>query len=207
MEKYVAIYMRVSSRQQDTRSQEPDLKRWAEAQDRPVRWYKDRFTGKTMDRPGWKKLDTDIAAGKIAAVVCWRIDRLGRTARGLTALFDDLQSRKVGLVSLKEGLDLSTPAGRLLAHVIASVAQYETEIRGERVRAGQAVAKANGKRWGGSVRGRRLKIDDLKVRTIFALREAREPVAAIARTVGVSRPTVYAVLAGTNGNGNGKALE
>jgi DNA invertase Pin-like site-specific DNA recombinase len=59
----------------------------------------------------------------------------------------------VNLVSLKDGLDLSTPAGRLMANVLASVAQYETEVRGERVRAGQLVARKSGKRWGGSRSG------------------------------------------------------
>jgi DNA invertase Pin-like site-specific DNA recombinase len=52
MSKHVAVYIRVSSRSQDTASQEPDLKRWAEGQDTPVVWYRDKFIGKTMDRPG-----------------------------------------------------------------------------------------------------------------------------------------------------------
>ena len=57
-----AIYVRVSSRSQDTASQEPDLKRWAAAQqDEPVRWYRDKFTGKTMDRPGFNRLLADVA--------------------------------------------------------------------------------------------------------------------------------------------------
>ncbi|MFH1267201.1 MAG: recombinase family protein [Planctomycetota bacterium] len=189
MSKCIAIYMRVSSRNQDIRSQEPDLKRWAEAQDQPVRWYRDKFTGKTMDRPGWRKLEADIRAGKVAKVVVWRLDRLGRTAKGLTALFDDLQCRQIGLVSLREGLDLSTPAGRLMAHVLASVAQYEPELRGERVQAGQAVARANGKRWGGSQKGRRVKVTDLQAKTIRQLKESGEPVTEIAKAVGLSRPT------------------
>jgi len=100
----------------------------------------------------------------------------------------------VGLVSLKEGLDLSTPAGRLMAHVLASVAEYETELRGERVQAGQAVARANGKRWGGSKKGRRVKVSKLQETTIRKLKESGESVAATARTVGLSRPTVYSVL-------------
>ena len=50
-----------------------------------------------MDRPGWNKLETAIRQGKVSAVVVWRIDRLGRTAKGLTALFDDLRERKVNL--------------------------------------------------------------------------------------------------------------
>jgi DNA invertase Pin-like site-specific DNA recombinase len=70
-----------------------------------------------MDRPAWNQLSDDIRDGKVSQVVVWRIDRLGRTAKGLTALFDDLQTRKVNLVSLKDGLDVSTPAGRLMANV------------------------------------------------------------------------------------------
>lgn len=192
--KHSAVYLRVSGKGQDTRSQLPDLERWAAGQDDPIRWYRDKATGKNMDRPGWRKLETDLNAGKVSRIVCWRLDRLGRTAKGLTALFDDLQRRGVGLLSLREGLDLSTPAGRLMAHVLASVAQYETEVRGERVRAGQAAARAAGKTWGGSKRGRRWKVTRLQAKTIRQLKEQGEPVAAIARTTGLSRPTVYSVL-------------
>ena len=170
------------------------MKKWSDAQDEPVKVYVDKATGKNMDRPGWKRLERELHAGRVSRVIVWRLDRLGRTARGLTALFEELQNRSVGLVSLREGLDLSTPAGRLMAHVLASVAQYETEIRGERVRAGQAAARAQGKTWGGSQKGRRVKVTPLQIKTIHALKEAGEPIAAIARTVGLSRPTVYSVL-------------
>src|SRR4030095_12469676 len=97
--KHVAVYARVSSNGQDTKSQEPDLKRWADAQDAPMRWYRDKATGTHMERPG---------------------------------------GRKVSVVWIGDGLDLSTAAGRLMANVLASVAQYETEVRGERVAAGQS---------------------------------------------------------------------
>jgi DNA invertase Pin-like site-specific DNA recombinase len=71
---FIAIYARVSTKAQDIRSQEPDLKRWADAQDRPVRWYRDSCTGKSMNRPGWNKLENAICGGQVASVVCWRID-------------------------------------------------------------------------------------------------------------------------------------
>ncbi len=148
-----------------------------------------------MDRPGWAKLDAAIRKSQVASVVVWRIDRLGRTAKGLTALFEELHERQVNLVSLKDGLDLSTRAGRLMANVLASVAQYETEVRGERVRAGQIVARANGKRWGGSKPGVRKQVSDEKLRTIQLLKSQGETITAIARAVELSRPTIYAVLA------------
>jgi DNA invertase Pin-like site-specific DNA recombinase len=147
-----------------------------------------------MDRPGWNKLQADLEAGRIGAVVVWRLDRLGRTAKGLTALFDDLCRRGVGLVSLKDGLDLSTPAGRLMANVLASVAAYETEVRSERQRAGIDAAMAAGKRWGGSKRGRRLRVTPEAAETIQRLKSEGRSVAAIARATGLSRPTVYSVL-------------
>lgn len=195
MSKHIAIYVRVSSKQQDAASQLPDLKRWADAHaDLPIHWYRDKFTGKTMDRPGWSKLQRDIDAGKVEKVVVWRLDRLGRTAKGLTALFDDLPRKRVGLVSLKDGLDLATPAGRLMANVLASVAQYETEVRAERVLAGQAKAKAEGKTWGGSEPGRLVSITKEQVAAILRMHHEGEAIARIARACGVSRPTVYRVI-------------
>src|SRR5438105_1570628 len=109
-----AVYVRVSSKSQDAASQEPDVKRWLSANDlEGAAWYRDKFTGKTLDRPGFGKLLADVRSGKVSTVVIWRLDRLGRTARGLAELFEEFRTRKVNLVSLKDGLDLSTPAGRL----------------------------------------------------------------------------------------------
>ena len=122
--KCIAVYVRVSGKRQDTRSQLPDLKHWVEsyADDQPVPWYEDKATGKNMDRPGWRRLEADMHTGKIAKISVWRLDRLGRTAAGLTALFEDLQRRGVGFESLRDKVDLETPAGRLMANVLASVA-------------------------------------------------------------------------------------
>jgi DNA invertase Pin-like site-specific DNA recombinase len=194
MSKHIAVYVRVSSKQQTTASQLPDLQRWAEAQDDEVRWYEDKASGKSMDRPGWNKLEEKLRQGKVSTVVCWRIDRLGRTCSGLSALFDDLRQRKVNLVSLKDGLDLSTPAGRMMANVLASVAQFETEIRAERQREGIAAAKAAGKRWGGSKPGVCKKVSPTQVKMIRAMKEQGESITAIAQATHLSRPTIYSVL-------------
>ena len=196
MSKHVAVYCRVSSRNQQTESQKPDLQRWVDAYAAAqVIWYEDRYTGRTMDRPGWKRLVYEVESGRVSKLVVWRLDRLGRTARGLTALFDEFPRRGVGLVSVKDGLDLDTPAGRLMANVLASVAQYETEIRGERVRAGQSLARKRGKRWGGSDPGRLLYLSRDQVDLIVDLHQRGRSKAAIARACGVSRPTVYRILA------------
>jgi DNA invertase Pin-like site-specific DNA recombinase len=152
-QKQTAIYVRVSSKQQDHASQLPDLERWADSYDGEKVWYRDKFTGKTMNRPGMKKLIADLHSGKLERIVVWRLDRLGRTTQGLCQLFDELTERKVDLVSIKDGFSLASPAGRLHARILASVAEYETEIRAERVASGQAVARKKGKKWGGSKKG------------------------------------------------------
>jgi DNA invertase Pin-like site-specific DNA recombinase len=196
MPKTIAVYVRVSSKSQDTRSQEEDLKRWAAAQpaDAGVKWYRDSFTGTTMARPGMTALMGEIAAGRVGTVAVWRLDRLGRTAKGLTALFDDLRTAKVNLVSLKDGLDLSTPAGRLMANVLASVAAYETEVRKERQAAGIAAAMAKGKRWGGRKKGQRVKVGREQIEAARKMKAEGTPIARIARLLGLSRPTVYGML-------------
>lgn len=193
-----AVYIRVSkSKGQDTASQKPDLERWAKGQDGPVEYYTDKQSGKTMDRPAFNRMMRDVAEGKVKSIVVWRLDRLGRTAKGLTALFDDLQTAKVNLVSIKDGLDLSTPAGRLMANVLASVAAYETEVRAERIHAGLEVAKANGVQLGrkpGDGKGKRIKVQPEQETIVKRLKAEGQGVSAIARTTGLSRPTIYSIL-------------
>jgi DNA invertase Pin-like site-specific DNA recombinase len=194
MSKRTAIYVRVSSKSQETRSQEGELKRWADAHGVEFKPYRDKYTGRSMDRPGWNKLWAAVEAGEIDRVVVWRLDRLGRTASGLTKLFEELIARKVGLFSLKDSLDLETPAGRLMANVLASVSAYETEVRRERQLNGIAEAKAAGKQWGGSKAGRLLTVTKEQVSTVKRLHREKTKIAVIARTVGLSRPTIYRLL-------------
>jgi DNA invertase Pin-like site-specific DNA recombinase len=194
MAKVSAIYCRVSSRDQSHASQTPDLERWVSAHDGPVAWLHDKFTGKTMTRPGMDKLLAELRAGKIERIVVWRLDRLGRTTKGLCQLFDELTERKVDLVSLKDGFSLASPAGRLHARILASVAEYETEVRAERVAAGQSVARKKGKKWGGSKKGWRWKVTDDQLAAVHEMRAAGRPIAQIARVTSLSRPTIYRIL-------------
>ena len=204
-----AIYERVSSRGQKTDSQHHDLAAWAkgkQASGEAVRWYEDTFTGKSMDRPGMTRLLADIRAGKIRTLVVWRLDRLGRTAKGLTALFEELVTLKVNFISLRDGIDLATPAGRLIANVLASVAAYETEVRGERIAAGKAakqakidaIVRAGGTpppvNKGGRPKGIPYKVTPTVERMILAMRADGKKVAHIARELNLSRQTVYEVL-------------
>ena len=82
-----------------------------------------------------------------------------------------------------------------MANVLASVAAYENEVRSERIVAGQAAARANGKRWGGSEQGRRVKVTAEQIATIRRMAGEGQSKTAMARATGLSRPTVYSVLA------------
>ena len=187
--KTTVVYTRVSTDSQDTAAQERDLRHWLA--DRQAIWFTDSVTGRTMNRPGWAQLCEMRRSREVSEIVVWRLDRLGRTASGLTKLFDELNAEGVNLVSLKDSLDLSTPAGRLMANVLASVAQYETEVRGERVKAGIAAARANGKKWGGRRPG--VLYPD-KLRAALTLHLEGMSVVGIAGAVGMSRQWVHRML-------------
>ena len=199
MRKQTAVYLRVSTGQQSTRSQQPDIERWLAAQNPEnlgdVQWYRDKATGRNMDRPGWQKLQQAIDVGAVKQLVVWRMDRLGRTASGLCKLFEDLQAKKIRLVSLKDSVDLDTPAGRLVANVLASVAAYETEVRGERIQAGQTAARAAGRKWGGSQPGRLAGISVDQAKAVIDMHRKGAQKAAIARACGIDRSSVYRLIA------------
>ena len=95
--------------------------------------------------------------------------------------------QRVDLVSLKDGFSLESPAGRLHARILASVAEYETEVRAERVAAGQAVARKKGKQWGGSEKGWRWKVSDDQVNAIHEMRRAQKPILALGILEQISR--------------------
>lgn len=205
----IGIYERVSKRGQKLDSQHTDLSAFAlgqEAQGQTVRWFSDHFTGRTLNRPAMTKLMNEINAGRIKTLVTWRLDRLGRTARGLAALFEQLASLKVNFISMREGIDLSTPSGRLVAHVMASVAEYESEVRAERIAAGKeakamriaAIIKNGGtapaENKGGRPKGTPSKVTKTMAGMIADMKSKGCKIASIARELHLSRQTVYAVL-------------
>jgi len=85
---------------------------------------------------------------EIDVVLVWRLDRWGRSVADLLATLQELEHLGVGFVSLTEALDLTTPAGRAMAALLAVFAEFEREVLRERVRAGLAHARKNGKRLG-----------------------------------------------------------
>ena len=192
-----AIYTRVSTNQQTTRGQKADLQRWLQAQDPDklgsICWFEDKATGKDMDRPGWQKLQAEIDASRVEKLVVWRLDRLGRTASGLCKLFEDLQAGSSA--GLPEGFyRLGIASGRLIANVLASVAAYETEIRGECVKTGQAAVTAAGKKWGGSKRGWHYKVTPEQIKAIHRMKAEGEKITISRGRFNLSHLTIYRVL-------------
>ncbi|KKM43850.1 hypothetical protein LCGC14_1562330 [marine sediment metagenome] len=203
--KKIAVYIRVSTGGQDHASQEPDLKRWLEAYgaDQSVKWYRETFTGKTMDRPVMRELEADIQAGEISKLVVWRLDRLGRTAVHTLRFLDELTDRGVIFATVRDGIDTSTTSGRLMRTILAGFAEYEREVISERVRAGIARAKAEGKTWGGRKPGNRPRLTPVAVRSIQAMLEAKVSKVDIAKELHIDRSTVYQAIKMISKNGGG----
>jgi DNA invertase Pin-like site-specific DNA recombinase len=109
---------------------------------------------------------------------------------------DELHRLGVGFQSLKEGLDTATDGGRRVATWLASVAGYEAEALSAPVVAGQERARAAGKRWGGWPKGRRRKVTPEQVEAVQRMLGEGVGVSAMARATGLTRKTVYRVLAG-----------
>ncbi len=145
----VAVYARVSTHDQTAENQLLELRRYVAARGWSAVEYVDHGVSGAKDRrPALDQLVADVRRHRVQAVVCWRLDRLGRNLRHLVMLLDDWHSRGIAFVTLGEGIDTSTPAGRLVAGVLGSIAEFERARIQERVRAGLARVRAQGRRLG-----------------------------------------------------------
>ena len=103
---------------------------------------------KVSERQAHLRLIVNARRRQFDVLVCWRLDRLGRSLKHLVTLLEELQALDVSFVSLGEGIDCTTPAGTLQLHILAALAQFERARIAERVRAGLARARAGGRRLG-----------------------------------------------------------
>jgi putative DNA-invertase from lambdoid prophage Rac len=129
----------------------------------------------------------------IDVVVVWRLDRWGRSMADLVITLQELRDLGVGFVSLTEALDLTTPTGRAMAGLLAVFAEFEREILQERVRAGLAHARENGKRLG---RPPTASLNAKQVRQLFRAGFSK---AAIARQLQIGRTSVRRILTSRRG--------
>src|SRR5215468_2068588 len=144
-----AIYARVSTFDQEPENQLQELRRYVEARGWSAIEFVDRGVSGAKDRrPALDQMILDAKRRKFDVVVCWRLDRLGRNLRHLITLLDELQALGIAFVSMGEGIDCTTPAGRLQLHVLAALAEFERGRIQERVKAGLQRARAQGTRLG-----------------------------------------------------------
>ena len=173
-------YARVSTADQDPSLQHDALKAAG-----CLKLFTDKTSGALDRRPQLDRLLDQLRPGD--TVVVWRLDRLGRSLRHLIALSEDLGEWKVGLRSLSESIDTTTANGRLFFKIMGSLAEFERDLISERTKAGLAAARARGRKGG---RPPVMTPQKVKVaRQMYASRD--HTVDEIAKTVGVSRKTVY----------------
>lgn len=135
-------------------------------------------TGARTDRPGLAALLDYVRPGD--TVVVWRLDRLGRSLSHIARTAEELHKRGVLIRGLNDGVDYSTPTGRMIAGILAALAEYERSLINERASAARDAARARGKQVGRP-----------RVITPEQMRAAGESMTTICRTLGVKRATLY----------------
>jgi DNA invertase Pin-like site-specific DNA recombinase len=177
-----ALYVRVSTLDQHHENQLAELRQYVAARGWEAQEYIDHgVSGAKEGRPALNRLLADARRRRLNVVVVWSLDRLGRSLRHLVVLLDDLQALGVGFISVREGLDWTTPSGRLQAQLLAMIAEFERARLRERVLAGLARARRLGKRLGRPPRP--ITTRELQLTNVLSLRAA-------AQELGVSKSQV-----------------
>jgi DNA invertase Pin-like site-specific DNA recombinase len=149
------------------------------------RVFADTASGALAARPELAAVLDQLRPGD--TLVVWKLDRLGRSLRHLIDTVGELERRGVGFKSLREHVDTTTPGGRLVFHLFGALAEFERDLIRERTAAGLAAARARGRKG-----GRPAVMTPAKAAVARQLYDSRQhTVAAIARTLGVSRASVY----------------
>jgi DNA invertase Pin-like site-specific DNA recombinase len=184
----VALYGRVSTSDQNTSNQVLELERYVASRGWTIveTFLDEGVSGAKESRPALDALMKAARRRRIDAVVVWRLDRLGRNLRHLLLTLETLNALGVAFISLSEGIDCTTAAGRLQMQLLGAFAEFERERIRERVRAGLARVKAQGRKLG---RPRR-KVDPEALQAVRGL-----PVRAAASRLGVSVATAHRMLA------------
>lgn len=152
--------------------------------------YSERMSGRRNDRPELAKALAELGAGDV--LVVWKLDRLGRDTLQVLGTVKELYDRGVVVRSLTDGLDSATPTGRMMLGILATVAEFEVQLRDERAEAKRALMRKNGQSLGGRPR----KFNTEQTEAIRRAHANGETVAGLARVHGVSRPTIYRMLEG-----------
>lgn len=185
MSKRVTIYTRVSTKDQSLQQQVTQLKQFAETRGfNIVKTYREKASGKNANRPLFQQLLDDVRKRRTDAVLVWKLDRLARSTQELLARLEEFRSIGVELLSYTENIDTTTPAGKALFGMVAIFAEFENDIRSERIQAGMKQAKEDGKHVG------RPSLDEETIQKIQELKSSGHSDGEIIRQTGVSRNTI-----------------
>jgi DNA invertase Pin-like site-specific DNA recombinase len=191
--KRIALYARVSTDKQTCENQLQELRTIAERMNYTIvaEFVDNGISGmKTrQNRPALDQLMKSATQRKFDMVMCWSIDRLGRSLQNLVEILNELQAMKIDLFFLQQGMDTSTPSGRMIFSVFGAIGEFERNLIRERVIAGQKRAVANGVKI-----GRPSKMNDGLRSAIQLLREKGMGIKRIARELKVGIGTVYSVI-------------
>ncbi len=181
----IAIYARVSTKDQSCELQVRDLRAYCAARGFDlVREYVDvGQSGAKDSRPELNKLMDDARKRQFDAIVVWRFDRFARSTKHLLSALDEFRSLGIQFISYQENIDTSSALGQALFTIVSAVAQLERDLIRERVSAGIRNARANGRRFGRP----RVKTD---LDEILRLRAAGQSFRKIAAKVGIGEATV-----------------
>ena len=187
------LYARVSTNDQQTLTmQNRAMREYAARRGWIIGMQVREVNSGAVKREGRERLLEAARRREIDVVLVWRLDRWGRSVTDLLATLQELAHLGVGFVSLTEALDLTTPAGRAMAAMLAVFAAFEREVLQERTRAGLAHARANGKRLG------RPATAAVHAAEIRKLHRAGVSKSEIARRVRIGRTSVRRILGATS---------
>jgi len=149
--------------------------------------YREKVSTKAASRPELTELLKILRAGD--TLVIWKLDRLGRTVKQLTALAEEFESKGIHFVSLQESLDTTTAMGKFCFHIFCAAAQMERDIISERTLAGLAAARARGRQGG------RKPIENKKIDQAIKMYNTKEfSIKEIIDSTGVAKSTLYKYL-------------
>jgi DNA invertase Pin-like site-specific DNA recombinase len=186
--KRVALYARVSTldKGQDPETQLIQLRQYAQNRNfKVIGEFIDYASGTTQDRIQYKLMMEAAKKRKIDVVLVWRYDRFARSTQALVNALKEFQSSGIDFISFQENIDTTSPTGELVFHVMASLAQFESSLISQRVKAGMARAKAQGKQ----ISRPQLPIE--QQRRIFKMRKQGFSINKISKQLGIAYGTVY----------------
>ena len=191
MNKRVALYARVSTDKQTCENQLKELRSIADRMQYIIvdEFIDEGISGATSSRPSLDALMKSATQRRFDMVMCWSIDRLGRSLQNLIEILNELQSLKVDLFFMQQGMDTSTSAGRMMFSIFGALAEFERNLIRERVIAGQQRAISQGVKM-----GRPSKMNDGMKNAIKLLRERGIGIKQIARELKIGIGTVYSAI-------------